>query len=310
MDNIKESDHASKEDMAKNSVHNSHPIARNMLSIDFGGTYIKAGIVRDEGSGLEIKSFKTAPTEKDKGHETVMSNLKSVIDSLIAELPQEDSIGRIGVGIPGNLKEENVMFENKLGLREKELYAFLTENYCKDVRFINDANAFALAEANLGAGKDYRVVFGITLGTGFGSGLCIDKRIYRGRLNAVESYHFPVEYDGLVHRGDDMLSEKGLVMIARDNGVLVQTAKDLYDMPEEKTKVIFEAFGKLLANAMFNLTLLFDPDIFVIGGGVANSYARFRDVLDYELKRKKLPSVPKIAIAKVRHPGLIGALLH
>ncbi len=150
------------------------------LGIDLGGTKIISGVTNKKGKLLsnpvKVSTLADEPPEYiiNRMIESVELTLKNANLTI-------DSISCIGIGSPGPLDIENGVILNTPNLPTLNNYPVRDkiEDILKvKVLINNDANCFVLGESLFGAGKNSQIVFGVTLGTGFGSGIVINKRIF------------------------------------------------------------------------------------------------------------------------------------
>ena len=154
------------------------------LGIDLGGTFIKGGVVDEDGK-IIVKD--KVPTEKEKGAEGVMDNVALLIDKLLAAANLKKSdIGGVGMGVPGmiNGKDGIVVISNNLNWLHVEMVKGMKDRTGLDFTITNDANAAALGEATYGVGRDYEDSILLTLGTGVGGGIVLSNRIVEGNKSA------------------------------------------------------------------------------------------------------------------------------
>ena len=148
---------------------------KNILGIDMGGTNIRGGLVK-EGILTNVLSKKL----NAKGSvEDVLGELFSIIDEQI-----DDSVKAIGIGVPGLMDEETEMVLDVVNIpswKKVPLKKRVEEQYNIPVVINNDANCFALGEFYFGKGKGYNSMIGLTIGTGLGSGIIINKKLYPGK---------------------------------------------------------------------------------------------------------------------------------
>src|SRR3989344_9002704 len=163
---------------------------KNTLGIDIGGSSIKAGFL--PGTRRRCLHFKARPTPK-----TTQAAWELLID-IIIDYCARYRVQTIGVGCPGPLDIKRGLIINPPNLPFKNFpfKQFLEQETLLPITIDNDANVFTLAEAILGAGKKYQNVIGLTLGTGVGGGIVINKKIYHGRGNAGELGHTTINYKG------------------------------------------------------------------------------------------------------------------
>ena len=147
------------------------------IGIDLGGTKI-AGVMLD-GQGAVIAARET---ETPKGtYAGTLDAIRELVAALETEIGAKASVG---VGIPGSLSPSTgkVRNANSTWLNGERLDADLSRLLEREVRIANDANCFALSEAQDGAAAGARIVFGVILGTGCGGGLVVDGRLVDGPL--------------------------------------------------------------------------------------------------------------------------------
>ena len=250
------------------------------IGIDLGGTKIEAIALSPDGA--EIARRRVA-TPRDYG---------ASLDA-IAELVQEleraaDEAGTVGVGIPGTVVPRTGLVKNanSTWLNGRPLGRDLEERLGRPVRLMNDANCFALSEATDGAGAGAPVVFGVILGTGVGGGIVVDGRCLSGaNLIAGEWGHNPLpwltpdeqpgppcycgkhgcvetwlsgpgfERDHAEHTGRTLPGREIARAVASGDPGAVATLARYHDR---------------LARALASLINVLDPDVVVLGGGMAN----------------------------------------
>ena len=145
------------------------------IGIDLGGTKIE-GISLDENFHVLDRKRIPTPTEN---YSEILTSIKNLID----ELQTSDST--IGICTPGAISKNTGLIKNSNTqcLIGKSLREDLEQLIHQKIMMENDANCFALAEAKMGAAKDYEVVFGVILGTGIGGGIIMNGIIHHGRTN-------------------------------------------------------------------------------------------------------------------------------
>ncbi|SMD14233.1 ROK family protein [Pedobacter nyackensis] len=160
----------------------------NILTIDIGGTNIKAGVLNSKGDLLS--EFKKIPTPKNATPKDVLKCIKELVDSL------EDNFEKISIGFPGYVKSGRVQTAVNLAKNkwvDFDLAQQVSDIFGKPVRLINDADQQALGVV---AGKGFEIVF--TLGTGFGTALVFDGDL----LPHLELAHLPItktkDYDNYI----------------------------------------------------------------------------------------------------------------
>jgi glucokinase len=168
------------------------------LGVDIGGTKVAAGLVNPEGAIV----FQTrVPMPARETAAAGFAAVQSAIEAVFAAHPEaKSSLAGIGICAPGPLDPITGVIINPPNVpcwRNFPLAAEVRRVFGFSARVDNDGNAAALAEAIWGAGVGYRNVFYATLGTGIGTGIVFDRRIYHGRTgSAAEGGHVSIDYRG------------------------------------------------------------------------------------------------------------------
>ena len=170
------------------------------VGIDLGGTFIKGGIVDENGNILIVDK---TPTEKKKGcdgADGVAANIAALVKSLLERqgLTAADVVG-IGMGAPGMIDSGAgvVLYWSNMGWQDFALGAKLEELTGLPVKLANDANVAALGEVKFGAARKFNSAVMITLGTGVGGGIVVDGKLVEGNKGAgAELGHSVIEFGG------------------------------------------------------------------------------------------------------------------
>jgi len=246
----------------------------NKIGIDLGGTKIE-GILLDENFN-EI-TRKRISTNQDHGYDSVLKSISSLVQDLRTKSNSETSIG---ICTPGIISKNTGLIKNSNTqcLIGKPLKNDLENILEQKISMENDANCFALAEATLGAGKNFDLVFGVIMGTGVGGGVIIRKKIHTGRANiAGEWGHHCIRPDGnSCYCGNNGCIETYIsgpalerywTKLTYKTESLHEIVKKLDSEVGKRWKEDFlENFGLGLANVIDIL----DPDAIILGGGVSN----------------------------------------
>jgi hypothetical protein len=169
------------------------------VGVDIGGTKVAAGLVDANG---EISSQVREPMISNSFAE---EGLNAVLSAIARVIPEDAAdVGGIGICAPGPLDPKTGVILNPPNLpcwRNFPLAEFVQRQYSASVRVDNDANAAALAETRWGAARGCRNVFNATIGTGIGTGIVFDGKIYHGRTgSAGEGGHVSIDYQGPICR--------------------------------------------------------------------------------------------------------------
>ncbi len=247
---------------------------RYYIGLDVGGTKIAGGLVHNG----EVSRTVTVPTEAGRGAKAVLANIQKVI--AVFNAPQ---VAAVGIGITGQVNSATgtlVAAHNlPAGLQRFPLAKRLAKGIGKPVTVENDARCLTLGEAVYGAGRRYDLVVGMTLGTGIGGGIVAGGRIVRGRNGtAGEVGHMTVVEHGLAcscgQRGhlEAYASGPGLAHLYTElSGRTVEPREvdGRYQRREAAAKKAYAMFAAALAMGLANLITVLNPDVIVVGGGLA-----------------------------------------
>lgn len=269
---------------------------KGILGIDVGGTSIKFGLVNHQG---QLKKFGQALTPKT-GAGIIKLLIKLINDN-------RQLADKAGLGLPGrlNLKQGKILQTSNLALANTPIAKILKQKTGLAIKIDNDANCFALAEAIIGAGKKYQYVVGLTLGTGIGGGIVINKKIYHGANNAGELGHQFIDFKQAKDL-EDYLGAKKLKLTPADYQRLEKQAK----AKNKKALRFWDELGNKLGFGCLNIINILSPEIIVLGGKQALAFNLFYPSLRATVKKYCLAKPPKIVKSQlIDKAGLIGASL-
>lgn len=279
------------------------------MGVDIGGTKVAAGLVNGEGRIL----YKTRVPMIGTGDSAAgFGAVKAAIDAVFEANPNSRIAG-IGVTSPGPLDPRTGVVINPPNLpcwRKFPLADEVRNAYNVPVLVDNDANAAGLAEALWGAGRGYRCVFYATIGTGIGTGITFDGRIWHGRTGAAaEGGHMSIDYHGprcgCGKQGCIEALASGPAIAARartklipgqDGGAMLRLAQgdpaavtgetvgEAWAAGDPIADEVLRETADLLTVWLGNVVDLLEPDIMVIGGGVGELISNW-----FEHIRKQLP---------------------
>jgi glucokinase len=279
------------------------------LGIDVGGTKIAAGLVDPQGTIL-YQTRVPMPAREDAT--AGFAALESAINAVFAARPQaREALAGIGICAPGPLDPFRGIVLNPPNLpcwHNFPLAAEVQRAFGVCAKVDNDANAAALAEANWGAGVGFRNVFYATLGTGIGAGIIFDGRIYHGRTgSAAEGGHVSIDYNGprcgcgkrgciealcsgpaIAQRARTRLAETNKPSRLREGSLEKLTAEDVaeaFHAGDTLAKQVLEATSDLLTVWLGNMIDLLEPDVIIVGGGIARLISDFFPRMQLELPK-------------------------
>jgi len=154
-------------------------------------------------------------------------------------------------------------------------------------------------------------VVGITLGTGLGGGIIINKKIYHGRNNAAELGHITIDYDGPKSRCknhgciETHVAARGIKRIYGSSNPY--SIHKLSAKGNKKAIKTFEKVGYYLGIGLTNIIYAFDPDIIIIGGKISNSWELFNKTMNKAIKERYFSKPCKIVKSNLKEAGILGA---
>jgi glucokinase len=271
--------------------HRGRRLEQLYLGLDLGGTDIKVGVVDDQANVL---ASDTAPTEAAQGPDHVIGRIAELAASVCDEAETDvASVCAAGIGVPGPIdRDKGIVLSapNLNGWTQVPLKQNLLERFGTDLSLevVNDANAAAYGEFWAGAGRDNSITHMImlTLGTGVGGGVILNGELYAGAHGeGAELGH--IILDPLGPRCAS--GERGSLEVYASASAIVgeaerriamgsptqlppqPTAKDVFDLSATDPlagEIVDWACG-YLGIACANLVRIFDPQMIVLGGGVA-----------------------------------------
>ena len=253
-----------------------------LLGIDLGGTKIEGIVLKSKENPEEVIRHRV-DTEEEKGYSQVISNIKSLVDSIENRINHK--FNKLGIGTPGTIDPETGLLKNSNSqcLNGMPIQKDLSKTLGKTILIQNDANCFALAETLLGSVKDQypnaKNVFGIIIGTGVGGGVIIDgKTLYGSQGIGGEWGHTIVTDNGdkcyCGKRGcvETVISGRALQIYYNKISGKKLKFEEIYaiknsDSDAKKTlERLIKYFGKGLSNVVNTI----DPEVIVLGGGLSN----------------------------------------
>ncbi len=288
------------------------------LGIDLGGTKIALGVLA--GGRLVYKDRIATPRE---GWEAVLRAMAVAAWKALAASPVP--VEAVGIGAPGSLDFDSGIVNfapNIPGFRDVPLRESLQEALGLPAAIENDANAAALAEHHLGAARGAGSSFFVTVSTGIGGGLVANGRVWRGAFGqAGEIGHLTVLPGGPVcgcgNRGclEALASGRAL---ARDASYAYAGAVDAPELfrrwraGDALARRIVEGAAGYLGQALADVQKLWDPEVIVIGGGVAvGAGDAWRELVSaaYKSRATGWRTAPLLPALLGADAGVIGAAL-
>jgi len=253
-----------------------------LLGIDLGGTKIEGIVLKSKENPEEVIRHRV-DTEEEKGYSQVISNIKSLVDSIENRINHK--FNKLGIGTPGTIDPETGLLKNSNSqcLNGMPIQKDLSKTLGKTILIQNDANCFALAETLLGSVKDHypnaKNVFGIIIGTGVGGGVIIDgKTLYGSQGIGGEWGHTIVTDNGdkcyCGKRGcvETVISGRALQIYYNKISGKKLKFEEIYAIKnsDSDAKKTLERLIKYFGKGLSNVVNIIDPEVIVLGGGLSN----------------------------------------
>ncbi len=317
------------------------------IGIDLGGTDIKAGLLAENGT---LSCRTVISTHVNEGARAIAKRIAGVIKQVISYAEETDQpivssqqIIGIGLGSPGLIIAESgiVHFSpNFPGWYDIPLLDYVNEALKNEagqeidipLYIDNDVNVMVLGELHHGAGVGFDNIVGLTIGTGVGGGVVIDKKVYHGSWNtAGELGHTIVKPDGrkcgcgnrgcleayagarhIVERTQQQIVS-GRKTVMNPDQLTPKKIADAASAGDELAREIFSETGKLIGVALTSIAHILNPQIAVIGGGIsaAGEELLFQHIRkEFSKRTMDIPGKMQIVPAKLGNDaGLVGAAM-
>ncbi|QQS37520.1 MAG: ROK family protein [Ignavibacteriales bacterium] len=292
------------------------------VGVDLGGTNIKIGIVSNSGRIISKTSLKT---EADKGPVHIINQIIAGIDSVLEN--RDMKIKGIGIGFPGTVSNKSGLVQsppNLPGWGKVDIRKKIEKKFNKKVVLENDANAAAIGELIFGAGRKYDSFIMVTLGTGVGGGIVINKKIFHGESGAAgELGHVIIDSNGAscncgstgcveAYAGNNYLKNRVKEELPANNdsklweiiGSDLQNVspKNIQRAAEENDKYasgVITDLGVYIGTALTSVSNILDITTFIIGGGISGFgtplLSSIKDTIVSKVlfpKRKRIKIIP------------------
>ncbi len=309
------------------------------IGVDLGGTNIATGVI-DEN--YKIIGRGKVKTRAPRPAEAIFDSIKEAVDMAVVNAGiSYDEVVSVGIGTPGSVNKDTgaIEFSNNLKFHNVPAKEMLEERLKKPVYLENDANAAALGEAVAGSGNGVKNFVAVTLGTGVGSGIIIDGKIYRGsNFCGGEMGHMVINVDGIpcncgrkgcwekYASATALVSQAVEAMQGNKASLLWQTCDgdlnkvdgksifDAVDLGDETAKAVVDRYLYYVAIGIANVVNALQPETVCVGGGISGQGEKIlkpiRDIVKaerYSVYADKQASIVPALLGN--DAGIIGAAL-
>ncbi len=262
------------------------------IGVDIGGSHISSCAYDHESKTLRRETFSHKKIDPHGNKEEILSGWVDALEATIKGLAEP--ISGIGVAMPGPFDYYNGI--SKITDVEK-LQSLYDVNLCLElaerlkmrpsqIRFINDATAFSVAEALIGKASKYKKAIAITLGTGLGSSFLLNgKPIIKDKKVPEGGFLYNQYYQNVF--ADDLFSTRGIInAFEEETGKRLNNVKELCELVDvdPNANKVFHDFGTRLADFINPYIEEFEADVLVFGGNISKAFAFFGPAMEEELK--------------------------
>ena len=306
------------------------------IGIDLGGTNIAAGIVREDGK-IVVQS--SVPTLSQRPTDEIVKDMVFLSKQLIkdAELELND-IEAVGIGCPGTINFETgeVIYSNNIKMEHYMLAKEFQKYLNLPVKIDNDANCAAMGEYIV-SGNNVPIFMFITLGTGVGSGLILNGKVFRGFNGAAsEAGHITLVSGGepctcgkrgcwetyasvtALIRQTKVAMEKNpeslMHEIAKAEGKISgRTSFDAAKQGDKAAQAVVKQYAQYVADGLVSVENVLQPDIISVGGGISREGEYLlQPVCEYAAANgfnKFMPKTKIVTAQSFNDAGIIGAAM-
>lgn len=273
-------------------------MAEKVIGIDLGATNLRGAHVSENN----ISQILARHIKSDGTIQEVLEDLYAVTDALI-----NDEVKAIGIGVPGIVDvDEGIVYDVIYipSWKEVHLKKYMEERYRIPVFINNDANCFALGEYYYGKGSGYNSMIGLTVGTGVGAGIIINKKLYAGYNCGAGEFGTAAYLDKIYEyycSGSFFENVYGLT----GEFVFEQAKKG-----DTQALKLYNELGTHLGNCIKMIMYAYDPQLIVLGGSVRNAFKYFEEAMWASIKTCVFTKSAQrliIEISTLLNSGILGA---
>lgn len=268
------------------------------IGIDLGGTHIRGGLV----AGQQLVQVVSQRIQSQGSVEEVLQGIFQVTDQLI-----QPAVASIGIGVPGLVDEERGVVYDVVNIpswKEVPLQQWMQDRYGVPVCMNNDANCFALGEFYFGKGKGRSSMIGLTIGTGLGTGIIIQNKLYAGTNGGAGEF-------GMVDYLDQCYEYYASGQFFKNvYGIDGETVFQQAQAGDRRAIGMYEVMGMHLGNAIKMIQYALDMDFIVLGGSVRQAWPWFHKSMWERIHNTAFQRSARrlqIEISELPNSGLLGA---
>jgi len=274
------------------------PANQYIIGIDLGGTNIRGGLVSEN----KLTNIVSQKISAQGSEEEVLQQLFTLTDKLITH-----SVIAIGIGVPGLADIINGIVYDVINIpswKQVPLRKKMEERYSLPVSINNDANCFALGEFYFGKGIGCSSMIGLTIGTGLGSGIIINKKLYSGFTGGAGEFGMIDYLDKCYEYYASGQFFQNVYNI--DGEVVFRRAAD----GDAEAVKMYKEMGTHLGNAIKMMLYALDVELIILGGSVRHAFPYFNKTMWRQIKTlafKRSPNLLRIEVSALENIGILGA---
>ncbi len=286
---------------------------KNLIAgIDLGGTKISSAVMDTKGRILAID---TIPTMAELGVARITDRIALSLRNACKKAGIAISAVKcVGIGAPGPVDPKSGYVNNPpnlKGWKKVDLKGIMARKTGKKVVIENDANCAAMAELSFGAGKAFSSFIYVTISTGIGGGIVIDKKLYTGYSgSAGEIGHMTIDMNGPKCPCGRRGHLEGLAAgpaLAKRSGMTPEQLGKMAAKGNRAAKAHIAYNGHLIGLGLANLVNILNPEAIIIGGGLSNLGSTLLEEVKRTVKANALASVKIVRARLKKDVGVIGA---
>lgn len=282
------------------------------VGVDIGGSHIAACLYDSSEKRLILDSKSTCHVDPNGEADKILDTWSAAISSTISYARHK--VAGVGIAIPGPFDYyEGISritgvdkYECLYGMNIKNELATRLGMPVSQVRFINDASAFAIAVSTIGKAKSFDRCLAITLGTGLGASFIVNRQpVFSDPRVPNHGFLYDQVVDGVM--ADELFSTRGLLRLYhRVSGQRAANALEVFQLAKSdpKARETFQLFGQELGRFLAPFLKNFGAEVLVLGGNISNAFDYFKDQLIEEL-----PIADVYLSGLMDHAALIGGAL-
>jgi len=261
------------------------------VGVDIGGSHVLACLYDNTTQKLLQDTKCSLHVDPHWEADQVLTTWSTAITNAISHF--QGKVNGVGIAIPGPFNYYDGIslitgvnkYEPIYGMNIKKELAVRLKMAESQVRFINDASAFAIAVTKLGKAKGFDRCVAITLGTGLGASFIANQKpVFSDPLVPENGFLYNQYFEGVM--ADDLFSTRGLINLYHEvSGQRAANALEIFELAksDERAKETFQLFGRKLGQFLSPFLINFEAEILVLGGNISNAFRYFEDSLREEL---------------------------